>query len=808
MDVWLQRLQTFQRTVIVLLLAPSTFLFFPGTLHGQRVPTSLTVNPATGTFGGNTELVAALTVDAENPDFRCVLAGQEIDFTLNGVDVGSATTNIFGIATHIAVLGDIDAGTYPEGPNSGVGARFNGDPGNCRSSEGVAELVVNRAAQVIVWSDPADISLGTPLGAFQLNATLTPGDGALTYDPPAGTLLPLGTHALQVSAAETTNFEAASAQVSITVVLGVSITTLNLPNGVLGSPYTEDLEATGGIQPYQWSLTEGELPPGLNLNSSTDSIQGTPVSAGTFPFTVQVSDSGTIPDTDVRTFEITVPSIPKILNLISAVGTFGGTIELVAFLDVVSFPDCVAEGQQISFTLNGIDVGSAPTDSSGVATHAASLGGINAGMYPGGPESGVGASFNGGAPGCETGEASSDLVVNKAGQIISWSNPADISLGTPLGPLQLNATLTTGDGGLTYDPPIGTLLPVGTHPLQVNAAETTNFEAATTAVSITVVDGVVITTLELPDGVLGTLYTQVLQANGGTQPYLWSLIQGELPPGLLLNSSTGSIQGTPISAGTFPFTVRVNDSSTPSDAADRMFAFTVVDSPFDLPLVSVTGLPSTVNPAAQLDVGLSLNQPRATPISGTLTLAFEPDAVVPSDDPMLQFSNGSRTVNFEFPANSTVATLMPPVSLLTGTVSGAVHLTISAEGGPASIQVGSATIPRLPPRISSVMVSKRTDGGLEIGITGYSTERRVTTATFTFSIRTATGLQQFPLTRSVEQEFNGWYQSPVSEPFGSTFLFLQSFTVQGNSAAVESVTVRLVNREGTTSSGPVFISSP
>jgi hypothetical protein len=70
----------------------------------------------------------------------------------------------------------------------------------------------------------------------------------------------------------------------------VTITTTGLPNGSQVFPYSAQLAATGGTLPYSWSIISGSLPPGLTL-SSAGVISGTPTAAGTFNFTVKVTDA-------------------------------------------------------------------------------------------------------------------------------------------------------------------------------------------------------------------------------------------------------------------------------------------------------------------------------------------------------------------------------------------------------------------------------------------------------------------------------------------------------------------------------------
>ena len=61
--------------------------------------------------------------------------------------------------------------------------------------------------------------------------------------------------------------------------------------GEAGVDYTAvDLSATGGVQPYTWTVTTGALPDGLTLAGGH--VSGTPTRGGGFSFTVQVSDAG------------------------------------------------------------------------------------------------------------------------------------------------------------------------------------------------------------------------------------------------------------------------------------------------------------------------------------------------------------------------------------------------------------------------------------------------------------------------------------------------------------------------------------
>jgi large repetitive protein len=62
-------------------------------------------------------------------------------------------------------------------------------------------------------------------------------------------------------------------------------------SGDVGTAFLYDLIASGGVQPYTWSVT-GTLPPGIKFSlSPTPNFSGTPTATGTFPLTIEVTDS-------------------------------------------------------------------------------------------------------------------------------------------------------------------------------------------------------------------------------------------------------------------------------------------------------------------------------------------------------------------------------------------------------------------------------------------------------------------------------------------------------------------------------------
>jgi hypothetical protein len=71
----------------------------------------------------------------------------------------------------------------------------------------------------------------------------------------------------------------------------LAILNSTLPEGNINTPYAATLSATGGVAPYQWSLTSGSLPSGIQLQASSGAISGLTALAGSYTFTAKVTDS-------------------------------------------------------------------------------------------------------------------------------------------------------------------------------------------------------------------------------------------------------------------------------------------------------------------------------------------------------------------------------------------------------------------------------------------------------------------------------------------------------------------------------------
>ncbi|TMK28111.1 MAG: hypothetical protein E6G64_10440, partial [Actinobacteria bacterium] len=83
---------------------------------------------------------------------------------------------------------------------------------------------------------------------------------------------------------------ATSINVTVNVVAKLTLTTRKLDSATVGASYAETLTHRGGARPFHYDLT-GKAPKWLHVGARTGKLSGTPKSAGTFRFRIEIRDA-------------------------------------------------------------------------------------------------------------------------------------------------------------------------------------------------------------------------------------------------------------------------------------------------------------------------------------------------------------------------------------------------------------------------------------------------------------------------------------------------------------------------------------
>ena len=311
----------------------------------------------TGIFVQSNSGNAALTirdadVEAEvtgsNGDGVLVQAGQSSNASLS-VNGGSLTATATGSNSGIYFQfgsGVSGSGTPSLNVSNSAIVKASGDTGGITSNSSP----VAPSGTGIVFDD----NEGTVYGSVTLQENLTIGEGeSLTI--PDGASLNTGSHEVIVNGGTLTGGD----KITGTVKYAPTITTESLPNGTVGTAYSQTLAADGS-DTITWSVTSGSLPTGLSL-SEDGKITGTPTTAGTSTFTVTAtnaygSDSGEF------TLTIGVQAVTGVkLNKNTTTIKVGGTETLTATVEPAN-----ATNKAVTWSSDNISV--ATVDANGLVT--------------------------------------------------------------------------------------------------------------------------------------------------------------------------------------------------------------------------------------------------------------------------------------------------------------------------------------------------------------------------------------------------------------------------------------------------------
>ena len=182
------------------------------------------------------------------------------------------------------------------------------------TSASAAEAVINTSYSqtLTATGDTAPYNWALSSGALPTGLTLTP-DGVLS-----GTLTATGTSTFTVQVTGSGG-QSITKSIAMSIVNPLSITSTSpLAGGAVGKVSPQSFAATGGAMPYTWNVSSGSLPGGLAL-SSAGVLSGTPTTAGSYTFTVQVTDNGGL--TAKSSFFLTI--ISAYSNWVATLGLAG-----------------------------------------------------------------------------------------------------------------------------------------------------------------------------------------------------------------------------------------------------------------------------------------------------------------------------------------------------------------------------------------------------------------------------------------------------------------------------------------------------
>ena len=141
------------------------------------------------------------------------------------------------------------------------------------------------------------LGMGWQVSAGALPAGLTlapagsPGDSTISGAPTT-----VGATTFTVKVGDTDGFRpdrSTTRQYTLAVVAPLAAApATSLPTGIVGRRFSgTPATATGGLAPHTWSVASGSIPPGLALNPSSGALVGSPTAAGSFSFSLRVSDA-------------------------------------------------------------------------------------------------------------------------------------------------------------------------------------------------------------------------------------------------------------------------------------------------------------------------------------------------------------------------------------------------------------------------------------------------------------------------------------------------------------------------------------
>ena len=406
-------------------------------------------------------------------------------------------------------------------------------------------ITINPSAPVITSSLTATGTVSVGFN-YTIQATNSPTSFSASPLPPglslntstgkiSGTPTTAGTTNVTISA---TNVTGTSPTETLVITINGIVPVITSPlskSGIVNAAFSYTAAATN--TPTSWTATP--LPPGLTLTADTGVISGTPTATGTTNVTLTASNSnGAGP---AATLVITIePPVPVITSSGTASGTVGTsfTYDTTASGSPTSYAETGTLPAGLTFSASTGAITGNPTaaGSSTVSITATNGSGTSSPLsltitisLPAVPPSMI-------SPAKAFGTVSKSFTYAASGT----NDPTSYA---ETGTLPAGLTFSTTTGAIT-----GTPTAAGTNTVSITATNGSGTSAAL-SVAITIYASAVtptITSATTATASVGSVFNYQIVASDSPSSYGLS---GTLPPGLTFSTSTGTITGTPTTAG-------------------------------------------------------------------------------------------------------------------------------------------------------------------------------------------------------------------------------------------------------------------
>jgi hypothetical protein len=531
---------------------------------------------------------------------------------------------------------------------------------------------------------------------------------------------------------------------------------LELAPFIYGEPYLDGISAVGTV----YSVSSGALPTGLSINSSTGQIAGTVNSTGYYEFIIQATTDDNL-YSNYSSFSTTVYEIP--IWIYSSLANIDYNLPYSNSVLASGYPEptySISSGElPAGITLNSLTgLVSGTTLDSGAYSFTVKAQNDAGAIFE---------SFSGTvqAPPSWSDQTLGNIIQNVAySDGVSAAGTATIVYSIHSGSLPAGLSFNSSTGAIT-----GTTGSTGSYTFTIRATNAWGY------ISKTFTEGIYTTPAWTDSTIVNMIYGQAYSDSvfaSGYPAVIYSISTGALPPGITLNSSTGTITGTSTTPGSYSFTVKAENAVsnvtqlftddlyvTPS-WTDNTLSTMTYDIPYSDSVVA-TGSPTYTVISGSLPTGLSLNSSTGA-ITGTPTYYG-------ANSFTIQAANETGSVTQSFSEG-----VYRPVSL-TDDVLANVDYNLAYSDSVAAIGY---------PAITYSVSSGALPGGISLNsstgsVTGTSTQ----SGSYNFTIKAEN------LINNVTQDFTGTVQTPPSWSDETLSLIFQDEAYSDGVSATGTATI-------------------